>query len=709
MTYRSRYVLACLCLLAALGCKATAAPGHTILYISPAGNDNWSGSVAEVSADNHDGPFATLARAQAAVREALLDESRQGPITVYLRGGLYELAAPVVFTPNDSGTPAAPVVYEAYPGERPILSGGRRLTGWEQDEEGVWRVTLDEVTSGEWMFSQLWVDGQRRYRPRVPERGYRRIAEQVEPTAEAAPRGHDRMRYHEGDIDPAWHRLRDVEVLAFHIWSASRMRIGGIETDDRILTFTGPTRTSQRWGAFLKDHRYLAINVREALDAPGEWYLERASGELLYIAAGDEDLSEASVIAPRLETLVRFQGEIGQRRFVEHLTLRGLTFAHTNWNLAAQGQSFPQAEVQLGAAVEAVGARQVTIESCAVKHTGGYGLSLAAGCRDVLVRDCDIVDLGGGGIKIGTGGGAASWMISDYDAADPESAVSDITVEDCTIAHGGRLHPSAVGVWLGHASHCAVRYNDIFDFYYTGVSVGWVWGYAAPSKAHDNSIAHNHMHTIGQGVLSDMAGVYTLGLSPGTRVEYNRIHDVQAYDYGGWGLYTDEGSTGITMSNNLVYRTKTGGFHQHYGSGNRILNNIFVDSQIQQLQRTRTEEHLSFAFMHNLVYWTNDSPLLGSNWSDDHFILDWNLYFNPNHQIRFPGDLSLQDWRAKRGKDGHSLIADPGFVDAARDDYRLRPDSPALEIGFKPWDLSDAGRRTTPPDRNQPPVSPAFE
>jgi hypothetical protein len=119
-----------------------------------------------------------------------------------------------------------------------------------------------------------------------------------------------------------------------------------------------------------------------------------------------------------------------------------------------------------------------------------------------------------------------------------------------------------------------------------------------------------------------------------------------------------------------------------------------IDSTHHQVQRTRTEDHLSFTFTQNIVYWTNNSPLLGSNWRDDNFKIDGNLYWNPNHTVKFPGDLTLEQWREKRGQDRNSIIADPLFVDAAKRDYRLKPDSPAKQIGFVEFDYTKAGRTT---------------
>jgi parallel beta-helix repeat protein len=193
-------------------------------------------------------------------------------------------------------------------------------------------------------------------------------------------------------------------------------------------------------------------------------------------------------------------------------------------------------------------------------------------------------------------------------------------------------------------------------------------------------------------MLSDLGGIYSLGISPGTILRNNLIHDSYSYGYGGWGIYTDEGSTDILIENNIVYNTKTGGFHQHYGKENIIRNNIFAFTKEQQLQRTRQEPHISFFFDHNIIYF-DEGVLLGSNWNDDKYKMDYNIYWDASGRPIDFAKASFDDWK-RRGHDANSLIADPKFVNPKKHDFDLKGDSPAFKLGFKPIDVKHVGPRT---------------
>jgi hypothetical protein len=204
-------------------------------------------------------------------------------------------------------------------------------------------------------------------------------------------------------------------------------------------------------------------------------------------------------------------------------------------------------------------------------------------------------------------------------------------------------------------------------------------------------------------MLSDMGAVYTLGIQRGTVIRNNLIHDVNSFTYGGWGLYPDEGTTDTVWENNVVYRTKSAGFHQHYGRDNIVRNNIFAFGKEHQLMRTREEPHVSFILTNNIVYFESGS-LLGSNWKNENFVLDYNLYFDARsgaapETMKF-GEGTLEQWR-QRGHDVHSVITDPLFVAPEKYDFRLQSNSPALKLGFHPIDVSGVGVRPES-QRNSP-------
>ncbi len=656
-------------------------PVKADFVVAPGGQADASGSA--------DQPFATLDEARAAVRRLKSDQpDRAEPIVVLVRGGSYALDATIAFTPEDSGTAEAPVIYRAWPGEGPILHGGRRIAGWQTDERGWWTAKL---TESDWRFRQLHVNGQRRYRTRLPEHGYHSIADRREPTpadGNLPIQGDDRFAYWPGDIHPSWAGRDDVELMMVHLWGMTRTAIAEVDADRREVRTKGRSWSQKGFGNYERGRRYVVENAPEALGAPGRWHLDSAAGKLVYVPAEGEKPDEAQVIAPRVETLLRFTGEYDQP--VEHLRFEGLTFAYTNWKMIGDQQSMPQVEVNVSGAIEGRRARHLAFTGCTVRGISNYAMAFDDGSSHIRIESCDLYDLGAGGIKLGDNR-MHDTHPDEPIPTDPRVWVHHCGVRDCLIAHGGRLHPAGIGVWIGHAHHNTVEHNTITDFYYSGINVGWVWGYA-PSPAHDNEIAFNRIGPLGHGVLSDMGGVYCLGRSPGTMIHHNVIHHVHSFDYGGWGLYLDEGSSGIAMEHNLVYRTTDGGLAQHFGRGNRFAGNIFAYSLHKQLSRNnKHRKHTSFTFESNIVYWTV-GPLHGAGWVGHGFVCDRNIYFNAlGRPIGFGAEqMTFDQWRAF-GQDFESRLADPGFADPANDDYRLPDDSPALALGFERWDHDRAG------------------
>jgi hypothetical protein len=226
---------------------------------------------------------------------------------------------------------------------------------------------------------------------------------------------------------------------------------------------------------------------------------------------------------------------------------------------------------------------------------------------------------------------------------------------------------------------------------YSGISVGSVQEFR-PSQAIGNIIEYNHVHDIGQGMLSDIGGIYTNSVSPGTRIRYNVVHDVQCREYGGWGIYLDESSSDIRVEKNLVYRCNSASFFPHINRNITVVNNIFAYGARSQIERAGNVPQLEFTFQRNVVYYKEGSVVGYWNTANRTFACDHNLYWNASgNPITFDGK-SLAEWQ-KAGQDRHSIVADPLFVDPEHGDFRPRPGSPAARIGFEPWDLSAVGPR----------------
>ncbi len=616
---------------------------------------------------------------------------RTAPVTVEMRGGVYRLDAPFVLEPKDSGSSERPVVYRAFQQERPVLSGGRLLTGFHQHGP-LWECAISEVKSGRWYFRQLFADGQRCPPARSPNGGYYRIAGFLPGRREAGYKdvpNKSGFIFSDAEIQD-WPRLHDVNIILMHSWETSIHPLQSVDPLSHEVRFTAPLKEWWSLGYWEKSQRYYLENAREFLDQPGEWYLNRQTGVLSYFPRPGERLDATEIVAPRLQELVRFAGDPEGGRPVHHVTLQGLEFRDSDWELSPQGNSSTQAAVEVPAVIMADGADDCVIDHCTVAHIGTYGIWFRHGCHDCRLTNNRLFDLGAGGIRIG------ETKMARTDAAESRGNL----LENNEIFDGGRVYAAGVGIWVAQSSHNRIAHNEVHDLLYSGISIGWNWN-DQTNRCHHNIIEWNHVHDLVNGVLSDAGAIYTLGASPGSVIRNNVFHDIWPYDHPpfGWGIYLDATCSGYLVESNIVYNTRSGGLmFNNGGHAHVIRNNIFAastDLALWPYWHTDTN-----VFRRNIVYLTQGklfTPNAKSSLQERLAahqplgIWDNNLYWRPGgaDQLDFLGH-TFSEWQAL-GLDQHSKIADPRFVDAAHFDFRLRPDSPAFDLGFHALHPSRAG------------------
>ena len=683
-------------LLASLG---RAAGQMSCFYVAPNGSDAWSGHMAAPDAGRTDGPFATPQRAREAVRALLKTQKEPRGVRVVLRGGTYYLDSPLEFGPEDSGAENAPVAYAAATGENVVLSGGRRLDGgrWsEANGRKAWIVDIPEVKEGKWNFRQLFVNGARRPRTRLPKQGEYHIESLPGYTGDFLRSPTKQFVYAPGDIVPTWRNLRDVEVVGITRWLDNRLPLESVNEQTRTVTFDRPSLFALLSGS--EPGSYWVENVFEALDTGGQWYLDRPSGQLYYLPQPGEDVTSAEIVAPRLTQVVRVVGSEGA--LAHDLRFEGITFSHTEWQPPADYASSLQAGIEVPGALLFDYAERCAVTSCAIEHIGNYGVEVNVGCTDIEISHNHIRDMGAGGMRIGhffswetDGSGRMTERGLQRKAAMPQGPHSRrITVADNEIAHGGRFTPEAVGVFVGDNADNKVIRNHIYDLFYSGISVGSVQDFG-PSQATGNIIEYNHVHDIGQGMLSDLAGIYTCS-TPGSRIAYNVVHDVARRDYGGWGIYPDEGGHDMLIQKNLVYRCQDGALFAHHNHNITAEDNIFAFNRRAQVERGGIGG-FELTCQRNLIYYTEGKAVgdYGSgNCGPAVCAFDRNLYWNASGNPVLFANQSFSEWQAA-GQDHNSLIADPLFVDPSHGDFTLRAGSPAVQIGFEPWDMSAVGPR----------------
>ncbi len=599
---------------------------------------------------------------------------RQGPdarrsLRIEMQGGVYRLQGPVRLTPADSGTPSAPTAIAAAKGARVVITGGRRLTGWLKRG----REWVAPLPAGVPVPNQLFVNGRRRTRARTPNEGAFTVDGSIDGAWTWGPNGSRlgsdaaSFRYRPGDILPQWATSGRAEVVALQVWAELRMPIRAVDEAARRVTLSAMCCPSNRE----RDARYWVENAPECLDAPGEWYADPVAREVRTIAMPDEDPRRCVVEAPALTELLRVEGDPAAGRLVHDVRVEGIEFRCADWRLPADGYVDVQAAFDIPAAVTLTGAERVAFARCRFSGLGGWAAEMGRGCRACRLDRCRMEDLGAGGARLGE----FCRRPDDFDQSGGH------VVERCLVRGIGRVFPAAVGLWIGQSGGNRIEGCEVADTWQSGISAGWSWGFEA-SAARDNLILRNRVHQIGQGRLSDLGGIYTLGMQPGTRIAGNRVYDVRSRAGGGWGIYLDEGSSGVTVEDNLVYRTTSAGFFLHYGRDNVVRRNVFALSDEPNVLRHRAEQSTGLRFERNIVLCSGGLPL-GGEWADSAFTMERNLYWSARgYGLRF-GDLTWDQWLA-RGHDVGSQVADPLFVAPERGDFRLKPGSPAQALGSGP-------------------------
>jgi hypothetical protein len=652
-------------------------------YVAPNGSDANPGTKER--------PFATLARARDAVRESKGKEN--APINVFLRGGTYFVEQPVRFGPEDSGTKDCPITYSSYPGEKAVISGGKVIAGWTRASSGVWTAEIPEVKRGKRYFRQLFADGQRRCRARLPQDGCYKVAAPGDPPARA-------FQFNPGEINPKWRNLDDVEVVLLQFWTEARLRIKSIDPTANMVRFTGDTWRPMNWskGWYLE-------NVFEGLAKPGSWYLDRQSGLLYYRPLPGENVERVEFVAPATEGWVRLEGDYKTGKLVEYLTFRGLAFQYSSWDFDGRlGYSYPQAciedarfgvaqsQVRVPAAIYARGARHIRFEDNEMAHTGGWAILLAqGGCQDNVFVGNTMRDLGAGAIRVG--GPVAT---NDSDEESGRTRITDNRIDNCA-----KVYLGSAAIIILQSSGNRVAQNEITGSCQWGISVGWTWNFTPPGNARNNIIEYNHCHHIRDGTLG--VTLYFLGIQPGTVARNNLVHDVTGNGVGngfgdGCGIGLDESSTGILIENNVVHHVDGLPLGFNFSTiGNIIQNNVFALAGRGMMDRSGDPGKLgqTGVFYRNIFYYNGDKgPLFApKTWSNYDIVLDCNLYYDVTGKPPRFLDFNFEQWKSK-GLDCNSIVANPLFVDPEKGNFRLKPESPAFKLGFRPIDLGSVGIRS---------------
>lgn len=612
-----------------------------MLYVSPGGNDAWSGRLEGANASGTDGPLATL---QAACRVA---RKTQGTRSIVVRGGQYFVAEPLVLTWEDSGLR---IVGES--GGKACLYGGRKVTGWRKDGDAFYAADLPGVKEGTWDFRALVVNGRFCPRARLPKQGYFEHESVFDvPWMSTTGGGWKRkptqeelttMKYKAEDLGP-WLDVRNAEITVYHMWDESLVGVARNDPNSHMLTFSTPA--GHPAGAF-GVHKYILWNVREGMTEPGQWYLDRTRGKVVYWPVAGEDMTTAGVIAPAVESIIALKGM--RDKPIRDVTIRGLTLAATTTPLEAGGFGAGRFD----GAVDVANAEDCALVDLEVVNVGGQAIKVSG--SNLRVERCHTHHAGACGIRFHGSG---------------------ITIADNHVHDVGLTYPSAIAL-TGDGSNCRLSHNHVYNTPYSAVTCG----------GKDNRIEGNRIHDAMQE-LHDGAGIYCFG-GKGVVLSGNFIYDIT--DTGGYGAsayYLDEQCEGCVVENNLAINVVRPS-HNHMAKGNTIRNNVFISDKDIQITFPRCSD---YTFEKNVLYakgkitfdnYEGITSAAGNVLFSGAGVIECHKL----DQYNRTGSYALQP-------SGSNRHAEPKLTAWQQGRVEFAPGSPAVELGIQPIDVSDAGPR----------------
>ena len=702
-----------LCMLLCIACPGRADAAR--LFVAPDGSDTDPGTKAR--------PFATLHRARDEIRKLNADTGLPNGATVVVGGGTYHLTEPLTIGPQDSGTEEGPIAYTAQRGEKVSLLGSQPVTGWQPFREGVYQADLSGMDFGTSRFWQLFYNGERQVLARYPNfhpehprtGGFLYIKATLEDDHQTVvpyePGGAVRQRgsktgfqYNPERLDPGkWSRPTEarVHVWSWLNWNRNVLPIEAVDPDNHALILQQPASYP-----LMEGNRFFVENVFEELDAPGEWYFDEAAKQL-YFRPPDGENPEGKVTIPVLSGLIGLSGDGASGEFVEHVRIRGFALGETHSNLVSLKM-----------------AAHCRISACTLTGCGGTALSLSDRSHHSEVLGCDIAHVGGSAIVLS---GVVDWGHNLEDRIS-HNLISNNHVHDVGEngnAWGAIMVNPGCGGNVTHDN--IISHNLVHDTPRQGITF----------NGFRNIVEYNHVHHTNQ----EQSDTGAIGMGSrdiherGSIVRHNYIHDTGGYQMGKpgvwhypgycWGVYLDDYTSGVHVYGNLIVRAVRAGVMVHGGQDNVIENNIIVDSLQQQVEYApidsttsgRTPAHpdksewlmTGTRLLGNIFYYSAETAqwVRGRKWEQVVAESDRNLVWHHGQPIavNLPDTAPEESWAAwqELGHDANSVIDDPLFVDPEHGDYRLRPNSPAFGLGFKPIPLDKIGLYRSP-DRASWPV-----